>query len=67
MTINIALGWWVIPAAVTAIALLIAAWRSDRSYSHGLGAVGQAMANAFIFLIAIVISLIAWLIWSLAA
>lgn len=67
MTINIALGWWVIPAALTAITLLIATWHSDRSYSHGLGAVGQAMANAFIFLIAIVISLIAWFIWSLGA
>lgn len=67
MTINIAFGWWVIPAAITLIALIFATWRSDRSYSRGLGAVGQAMANAFILLIAIVISLIAWLIWSLAA
>lgn len=67
MTINIAFGWWVIPAAVTAITLLIATWRSDRNYSHGLGAVGQAMANAFILLVAIVVSLVAWLIWSLAA
>lgn len=67
MTISIELGWWLVPAFVTLIALLVAAWRSDRSYTHGLGAVGQAMANAFIYLVAIVVSLVAWLIWSLAA
>ena len=66
MTIHIEFGWWLIPTAITATCLIIAFWRSDRSSSQGLGAVGQAMANAFILLVAIVVSLIAWLFWSLA-
>lgn len=65
MTINIEFGWWLIPAIITAISFIIAFWRSDKSYAHGLSALGQAMSNAFLYLFALVASLISWLVWSL--
>lgn len=67
MTFTISFGWWVAPVVVTAISFLVAYASSEREQAFGLGAVGQAMANGFLFLIAIVVSLSAWLVWSIFA
>lgn len=67
MTINIALGWWIAPAAVTALAFLWVYLKQDRKVSGGLGEPARLMGNLFLYLIATIPALIAWLIWSLAA
>lgn len=67
MTINIEFGWWIAPTAVTALAILWAYMKQDSKVSSGLGEPARLMGNLFLYLIATITSLIAWLIWSLAA
>lgn len=67
MTINIALGWWIAPATFTALAFLWAYLKQDRKVSVGLGDPVRLIGNLFLYLIATIPALIAWLIWSLAA
>lgn len=64
MTITIEFGWWVIPAVITAIAFLLAhiVGRSDGPDTFGAGAFISLMFHA----LAACVSLVAWLIWSLA-
>lgn len=67
MTINFALGWWVAPAAVTALVFLWAYLKQDRQVCGGLGEPARLVGNLFLYLIATIPALVAWLIWSLAA
>lgn len=67
MTIEISFGWWIAPAAVTALAFMWAYLKQDRKVSSGLGEPARFMGNLFLYLIATIPALIAWLIWSLAA
>lgn len=61
---SIVVGWWIVPAAITVAALLWAAWMRE-PYSDG-GSYGfSGLVNLLWYLIALVPSLAAWLIWSL--
>lgn len=68
MTIEIQFGWWLIPAAITIAAMFYAAIRNAQENPHGnygtygVGAIFTLLAYGS----AVIVSLIAWLIWSLA-
>lgn len=67
MMMMITLGWWIIPLAITAAAL---AWAlpmrsSEKGDGSMFGTIHYAVAASFRTLIAMIISLGAWLIWSL--
>lgn len=59
MTYTITFGWWIVPALITAASFAWAFWPDN---STGFGA---AVAGLIQSLIALVLSLAAWLIWSL--
>jgi len=60
MTITI--GWWAVPLAITVISFVLAGSYSPRSSGYGYGDI----TGAFFVLGAIIVSLIAWLIWAVA-
>ena len=56
---------WLAPLAVTLVALALA-WLVGTTHAFGRhGEIPKGMANAILFLIAVIVSLAAWLIWSL--
>lgn len=57
MTLDI--GWWAIPTIITALSFgwVFATGANDTS-------IGGAVASGIMFLLACVVSLIAWLIWA---
>lgn len=65
MTISLSLGWWLAPLAVTIIAF---AWHfllwANQPPPSGYGAIGDGIAATASFLLALVVSLVAWLIWA---
>ncbi|UXS69176.1 hypothetical protein FY145_01125 [Agrobacterium tumefaciens] len=65
MTIAIGFGWWVVPALITVLTFGYAAFMSRDMGNDRFGA-GAVIAFGF-YLLASVASLLAWLIWSLAA
>ncbi len=64
MEITITFGWWLAPLAVTIVACL-AAWILDRKPDHYRASIGDAIASMFVWVPAVFVSLIAWLIWAL--
>lgn len=58
---SITIGWWAIPALITLAALIWAFWPQDR---HSFG---SAVVGAIQLMAACIVSLISWLVWSLAA
>jgi hypothetical protein len=67
MSFTVLIGWWLAPCLVTVAASTWAGWAGDHSSSSGYGNIGKGLGNALIFGVALVASLIAWLIWALAA
>lgn len=67
MTLEITLGWWLVPAAITVLAFAYAAIRDAQENPNGnYGTYGSgAIYTAFVFGGALIVSLIAWLVWSL--
>ena len=66
MTINITLGWWLVPLAVTAIAFGWAAYAErDNLYEGGYPSPAAARVSLMHYGCGLVASLIAWLIWAL--
>lgn len=63
MTITITFGWWLAPLAVTIAACGLAWWIEHRD-DHYTGLVGGAVTALFLWMPAIIASLIAWLIWA---
>ncbi|KRA63107.1 hypothetical protein [Rhizobium sp. Root651] len=65
MTFTIEFGWWIVPAIVTILSLGWAAFisRDTGNDQYGPGAV----ISLGFYLAASVASLLAWLIWALAA
>lgn len=60
MNITISLGWWLLPLSVTCLAFFFASYWTEPN-QRGLGASLDALVfNA----LALIISLIAWLIWA---
>ena len=64
MTITIGLGWWLAPLGVTIVAVFLA-WVLDRPSgpSTAVGSIVDALQSAVLFGAAIIVSLLAWLIW----
>ncbi|HNS40231.1 MAG TPA: hypothetical protein PKJ56_08300, partial [Promineifilum sp.] len=56
---TITLGSWLGPTIVTVAAITCAWWPDRREY------IGKQEANGIVRLVAIIFSLLAWLIWSL--
>lgn len=66
MTITLTFGWWLLPAIVTAAVFGFVIWQERKRPSvGGLGDVGGAAITFMGALVAAVVSLAAWLIWSL--
>lgn len=64
---TITLGWWIAPLVMT---VLVFAWRAymhkdDGPSFGGYSAIGAGIGAALTLLAAVVVSLIAWLIWAL--
>ena len=71
MDIHITFGWWIAPALITAVSFAFAAWTMRNEHpSHGdYSGIGNAMLGLVVlavYSIAAIVSLGAWLIWSLA-
>lgn len=59
MTITI--GWWAIPAIITIATIIFGVWPSRaQSYGDSIGGAFQLMGY-------VIVSLVAWLVWSLLA
>jgi hypothetical protein len=68
MDVTISAGWWLLPAAITALAFAkYWHWSAQQPPSHGYGRIGDGMAHAFMVLLATVASLFSWLVWALLA
>ena len=72
MVISISLGWWLLPAAVTVasygVAFTIGAYSATQSPHGGdynFGAAWDALIVGILLLIATVVSLATWLLWTL--
>lgn len=66
MTFTFALGWWLAPTIVTIAAFIWHIWMNSEPSSNGAyEMIGNAVVWAFTALVAISVSLIAWLIWAL--
>ena len=58
MTITLSLGWWVLPLAITLVAVPLSMWnlgRYDKKWD---------ILAPFGFLLSVIVSLTAWLIWA---
>lgn len=64
MTFTVEFSWWVVPTAVTLLAIGLAAFMSRDMGNDRFGA-GAVIALGF-YLMAAVASLLSWLIWALA-
>jgi hypothetical protein len=68
MEVTINAGWWILPMAVTVIAFSLSVFVSRDDGSHGdYSAIAGAFVSLVLFGAATTVSLIAWLIWALAA
>jgi hypothetical protein len=68
MDITVTAGWWILPLAVTAISFSLAVFVSREDGSHGdYSAIAGAFVSLVLFGAAAIVSLVAWLIWALAA
>lgn len=65
MTLTIGFGWWLVPTAVTIIAFVYAGFMCrDEGYHGDYAAIGNAMVGLVVYGAAIIVSLLAWLIWA---
>jgi hypothetical protein len=64
MTFTVSFGWWLAPALVTALAFAWSYTKQDRSPAYDYGRIGQGIGNAVLHGMALIVSLIAWLIWA---
>lgn len=62
---SITIGWWAIPAFVTIAAVYIALREAPTSSGNDYGA--SAFIGVVMMMAALIISLIAWLIWAILA
>ena len=64
MTFSITLGWWLVPAIVTVCAFgAFALWEADQKPAGDYGRIGAAMVALIMFGGAVVVALVAWLIY----
>lgn len=63
MTVTINSFWWALPLVITLICFL-SAWRAqDRRPASDYGYIGKEIGNAALYGVAIIISLLAWLVY----
>lgn len=65
MNFTVHFGWWLVPLSVTLAALGWAYIVSKPDGSQGYALVGKAAVSALTLGVALIASLIAWLIWAL--
>lgn len=65
MTFTVEFGWWILPTAITSASLGFAAFCSRDMGNDQFGA-GAVISFGF-YMMALVCSLAAWLIWALVA
>lgn len=65
---EVTIGYWAIPAAITLVAMTWAIVWGNREMgsSSGYGSIGAGMGAALILLLAVIVSLIAWMIYGFA-
>ncbi len=64
MSFTITLGWWLVPTAVTVIALTwVTVWQSRQPQSSGYGSIGAGLGEALMLLLAVVVSAFAWIVY----
>lgn len=64
MEFTLTLGWWLAPFAVTLIAFgWFWIWAANDPPSSGYGNIGRGLGQALFLLAAIVVSLVAWLVY----
>lgn len=61
---TIVFGWWLAPLLVTIAAFIWAARIQDTSPAGDYGRIGQGIGNAVVCGVALIVSLVAWLIWA---
>lgn len=66
MNVTITLGTWVFPLAFTITSFVVAWWKGvNRPTGYGgYARIGNALVDAFYWVPAVVLSLVAWLIWA---
>lgn len=62
----IPIGWWIAPLAVTVVSFGVATAKQDNSPTGDYGRIGQGIGNAMIHGVALIASLVAWLVWAVA-
>lgn len=68
MTFQLHLGWWLLPFAVTIAAFVWRYWvHKDDQPSYGYGRIGAGLGELLTLAAALIVSLVAWLIWALVA
>lgn len=63
MTFTIEIGWWLAPLTITIAAFVCARIATPPSHAGYYG-YGNAIAGLFTYGAALIVSLIAWLIWA---
>ena len=66
MTFSIIFGWWLAPALVTIAAFAWSTHHQDHRPTGDYGRIGQGIGNAILHGVALIVSLIVWLVWALA-
>lgn len=59
------IGWWIAPLLISVGAIVIALICGQGDSSDGYGAIGDGIVGCFSILLALVVSLMAWLGWAL--
>lgn len=67
MDVTIPVGWWLIPLTITvaSFAWAIPMRANERPTGHMFDGLGYAIGGGFRLAAALILSLLAWLVWSL--
>lgn len=66
MSVTIEFGWWLIPTAVTLMSFGMGHWYAIEPASTPMGAALDGFLRLVFYGMALIVSLIAWLIWAVA-
>jgi hypothetical protein len=62
MHVEIVLGWWLLPTAVSFLAFgWYAVWEARQPPTSGYGAIGQGLGGLIVLLCAVFVSALAWI------
>jgi hypothetical protein len=63
--VSVHLGWWLLPTAITGASLIIALWMAKPSGRGDYAAIADGFVWLVIMMAALIVSLVAWLLWAL--